>query len=108
MPNKGKSNTKLFVCNLAPDVTTEKIKVVFSLHGRVSAVYLAMNRLTARSRGIAVVTMHTEEGAQTAIKALHGSMSDGRSLNVSEADERHEAGSFVRNYTPRREFRKLY
>jgi RNA recognition motif-containing protein len=108
MLNKGNANTKLFVGNLSPGFTTEEIKVVFSLHGRVSAVYLATNRLTTRSRGIAIVTMDTEEGAQRAIKALHGSLSDGRSLNVSEADERLESGSLVRNYTPRREFRKLY
>jgi RNA recognition motif-containing protein len=100
--------TKLFVGNLARGVTGEAIKRAFSPHGSVSAVYLAMNRMTARSRGFAVVTMHTEEGAQKAIEALHGSISNGRFLNVSEADERHEGLSFVGNRTPRREFRKLY
>jgi cold-inducible RNA-binding protein len=101
-------NTKLFVGNLAPDVTTEAIKGAFALHGSVSDVYLATNRVTARFRGFAFVTMDTEEGARKAIDALHGSVNNGRFLNVKEAPDSPDEGIFAKYYTPRREFRKLY
>ncbi|HEV8541131.1 MAG TPA: RNA-binding protein [Verrucomicrobiae bacterium] len=100
-------NTKLFVGNLAPGVTGEAIKNVFVLHGAVSEVYLATNRITARPRGFAFVTMDTVEGAQKAMQALNGSMNNGRFINVQEARHSREERYF-QDHIPRREFRKLY
>ena len=98
---------RLFVGNLAPGVTRETIKTTFALHGSVSDVYLAMNRITERCRGFAFVTMDTEEGACKAMEGLNGSINNGRFIKVHEAPDRPDE-SVVENYIPRREFRKLY
>jgi cold-inducible RNA-binding protein len=100
-------NTRLFVSNLPPGVTRETIKSTFALHGSVSEVYLATNRMTARPRGFAFVTMDTAEGAQKAVEALNGSLNNGRFMNVHEARDSRDEGRFAENI-PHREFRKLY
>jgi cold-inducible RNA-binding protein len=105
--NKGKMKTKLFVGNLAPRVTRGMIESTFALHGSVSAVYLATNRITDRCRGFAFVTMDSEEGACKAMESLNGSMNNGRFIKVHEAPDGPDASVF-KNYIPRREFRKLY
>ena len=107
MLNKKQMSTRLFVGNLAPVVTREMIESTFALHGSVSEVYLATNRITDRCRGFAFVTMDTEEGASKAMERLDGSMNNGRFIKVHEAPDRPDE-SVVENYIPRREFRKLY
>ena len=107
MLNKGKMKTRLFVGNLAPSVTREMIESTFALHGSVSEVYLATNRITDRCRGFAFVTMDTEEGACKATEGLDGSVNNGRFIKVHEAPNRPDE-SVVENYIPRREFRTLY
>ena len=107
MLNKGKMKTRLFVSNLARGVTREMIESTFALHGLVSEVYLATNRITQRCRGFAFVTMDTEEGASNAMAGLNGSINNGRSIKVHEAPDRPDE-TVVENYIPRREFRKLY
>ena len=98
---------RLFVSNLARGVTREMIESTFALHGSVSEVYLATNRITHRCRGFAFVTMDTEEGACKAMAELNGSMNNGRFITVHESPDRPDE-AVVENYVPRREFRKLY
>jgi cold-inducible RNA-binding protein len=99
-------NTKLFVGNLPPYITREIIKCAFAVHGSVSEVDLVTNRITARSRGFAFVTMSTEEGAQKAVEALNGSLNNGRYIDVQEAPTHGKTSP--KTQAPRREFRKLY
>ena len=83
-------NTKLFVGNLAFSITENDLQDLFSKHGPVTEVNLMLDRESGRSRGFAFVTMATKEGADTAIKELHGKSVEGRNLTVNEARPREE------------------
>jgi RNA recognition motif-containing protein len=104
---QGKMNTKLYVGNLAPGETDKSIHDIFAAHGPVSDVYLVKNRITARSRRFAFVTMDTAASAERAMQLLDGTMAGGRFLNVIAADDRPTRGSFAAR-APQRSFRKLY
>jgi RNA recognition motif-containing protein len=98
-------NTELLVKNLALDVTRETLRTAFAVHGCVFNVDLARNRITARSKGFAVVTMGTEQEARNAMAALNGSLNNGRMITVLEAGRGETSRE---RHPPRREFRKLY
>ena len=86
-------NTKLFVGNLAFNVTENDLQDLFAQHGTVTEVNLMLERSTGRSRGFAFVTMETPEAASAAVTALHGRTLEGRNLTVNEARPREERGS---------------
>ena len=50
------------------------------------------DRETGQPRGFAFVTMGTSQEAASAISQLNGTMLDGRSLKVNEAQERPGGG----------------
>lgn len=83
-------NTKLFVGNLAYQVTENDLQDMFSPYGTVMEVNLMLDRMTGRSRGFAFVTMASKEEAEAAIQALHGSSVEGRNLTVNEARPRED------------------
>jgi len=83
-------NNKLFVGNLAFDVTENDLQDLFAQHGSVVEVNLVLDRATGRSRGFAFVTMATDEAAQAAIQALNGFSLQGRALTVNVARPREE------------------
>jgi cold-inducible RNA-binding protein len=78
-------NTKLHVGNLALATTEADLQALFSEHGNVAEVNLALDRLSRRSLGFAFVTMATPQGALAAIQALHGKAVGERILAVNEA-----------------------
>jgi RNA recognition motif-containing protein len=78
-------NSKLFVGNLAFQVTENDLQDLFQQYGPVTDVNLVMDRASGRSRGFAFVTMATPEGAQAAMEALNNREVSGRNLKVSEA-----------------------
>lgn len=78
-------NTKLRVGNLAPTTTEVELEGLFSEHGNVAEVNLALDRHSRRSLGFAVVTMATPQGALAAMQALNGKDIGARSLTVEEA-----------------------
>ena len=77
-------NTKLDVGNLAATTTERNLQDLFSPHGNVAQVNLAVERESGRSRGFAIVTMATPQGARAAILALHGKEVEARVLTVTE------------------------
>ncbi len=83
-------NNKLFVGNLAFDVTENDLQDLFGQHGSVVEVNLVLDRATGRSRGFAFVTLATDEAAQAAIQALNGYSLQGRALTVNVARPREE------------------
>ena len=83
-------STRLFVGNLSFNATQEQLKELFGGHGTVEDVDLIKDKFSGRPRGFAFVTMETKEGADAAIKALHGKDLDGRALTVNEARPREE------------------
>jgi cold-inducible RNA-binding protein len=79
---------KLFVGNLADDVTENDLKDLFGQHGPVNEVNLIVDRATRRSRGFAFVTMATDEAATAAKGALQGADLKGKALKVDIARAR--------------------
>ncbi len=78
-------STKLYVGNLAFATTEHELREVFSAHGTVSDVFVALDKFTGRSRGFGFVTMGSAEEAQAATNALNGADVGGRKLTVNEA-----------------------
>jgi RNA recognition motif-containing protein len=83
--------TKLYVGNLPFTATDEAVTALFSKHGTVEKVSLITDRDTGRPRGFGFVEMSSAD-ASRAIQALNGTDFDGRSLKVSEAQERERSG----------------
>jgi RNA recognition motif-containing protein len=78
-------NTKLHVGNLAPTTTEGQLQGLFSEHGNVAEVNLALDRHSRRPLGFAFVTMATPQGALAAIQALNGKDVGARIIAVKEA-----------------------
>jgi RNA recognition motif-containing protein len=81
---------KIYVGNLPFSATDDEIRALFSEYGTVETVNLITDRDTGRARGFGFVEM--ADGADEAIKALHQTQMDGRSLNVNEARPRPARG----------------
>ena len=83
---------RIYVGNLSYDATEEGLRSLFAQEGTVSEVKLMTDRETGRSRGFAFVEMSTDAEARGAIAQLNGRQLDGRSLRISEAEERTGGG----------------
>ena len=65
---------RLYVGNLPYSFTKKEIKELFSAHGTVESVCIMSCRQTGQSsRGVAYVTMNSEDNALKAMVALNGS-----------------------------------
>ena len=82
----------MYVGNLGYGITDTELEQLFAAHGTVKSAQVIMDRDTGRSKGFGFVEMKTDQEAQTAIAALNGQMSGGRSLTVNEARPREERG----------------
>jgi heterogeneous nuclear ribonucleoprotein A1/A3 len=80
--------TKLFVGGLSWDTDEGSLRRAFQSAGDVVDVRIVTDRDTGRSRGFGFVSYATRDEAARAMETLDGSMLDGRSLRVSEANER--------------------
>ena len=83
--------TKLYVGNLPFTATDEGVNALFSKHGTVEKVSLITDRDTGRPRGFGFVEMSNAD-ASRAMQALNGTDFEGRTLKVSEAQERERSG----------------
>jgi len=79
---------KLFAGNLNFQMRDEELYSAFAAYGKVASAVVIMDRETGRSRGFGFVEMPDRTEAQAAIRALNGSLLNGRALNVNEANER--------------------
>ena len=84
-------NNKLFVGNLSFNTTENDLQDTFAAHGTVVETNLLMDRTTGRPRGFGFVEMSTAD-ASRAVQALNGTDFEGRTLKVSEAQERERSG----------------
>jgi cold-inducible RNA-binding protein len=82
----------VFVGNLHVSVTESSVRALFEPYGRVDRVNLMTDRDTGHSRGFAFVDMADSAEADRAIAALNNADLEGRTLNVSEARPKTEAG----------------
>jgi RNA recognition motif-containing protein len=84
--------TKLYVGNLPFSATEDAVRNLFAPHGTVEKVSLINERETGRPRGFGFVEMANAD-ASRAMQALNGTDFDGRSLKISEAQERERSGN---------------
>jgi RNA recognition motif-containing protein len=81
---------RLYVGNLARDMTEGDLQQMFGAHGTVRSAQVITDRGTGRSKGFGFVEMESGEQAQTAIKAMNGQDVNGRALSVKEARPRED------------------
>ncbi len=77
--------TKLFVGNLAWEVTVDDLKDLFGQAGAVVDAAVISDKMTGRSRGFGFVTMGSEDDAKAAIEKYNQFDLKGRKLNVNVA-----------------------
>ncbi len=65
----------VFVGNLSPEITDERLREIFGQYGKVSSL-----RLISR-RGFAYIELEAD-AAESAVAALRGTQLDGRTLDV--------------------------
>jgi RNA recognition motif-containing protein len=83
---------KLYVGNLAFEVTSKDLEELFAQAGICESVAVITDRSTGQSRGFGFVEMGSNADAQKAIQQFDGHELMGRALKVNEARER-EGGS---------------
>ncbi|CAH8384623.1 unnamed protein product [Eruca vesicaria subsp. sativa] len=79
---------KLFVGNLAYDVDSQALAMLFEQAGTVEIAEVIYNRETDQSRGFGFVTMSTVEEAGTAVEKFNRYDLNGRLLTVNKAAPR--------------------
>jgi len=79
---------KIYVGNLAFDVTEEELREEFASFGKVESVVIPTDRYSGRPRGFAFVEMPSVSEGQAAITALSGKMLKDRTLTVDAARPR--------------------
>ncbi len=79
--------TQLYVGNLTYAMTEPELRSMFERYGRVTAVRIATDISTGRSRGFAFVSMPFMDDAEEAIVNLNGTGHSGRTLVVNEAQQ---------------------
>jgi RNA recognition motif-containing protein len=81
---------KIYVENIAPAMTENELKDLFSAHGNVAEVNIVLDRTPQKQRGLGFVTMVTPEGTRAAILALHGRQVAEYRLTVTEVTPNKE------------------
>jgi len=81
---------KLYVGNLAYEVTEEDLNNSFGKIGNCISANVVRDRYSGMSRGFGFVEMATDEEAQEAIKQLNDLELHGRKITVQEARPRRE------------------
>jgi RNA recognition motif-containing protein len=80
-------NKRLYVGNLAREVTENDLTHNFSTIGKVASVVIIKDRYSNQSKGFGFVEMETEEDARKAIDQFNGGELQGKKIVVSEARE---------------------
>ncbi|XP_028393618.1 probable splicing factor, arginine/serine-rich 4 [Dendronephthya gigantea] len=76
---------KIYVGNLAYDVTEREVRRHFEKYGDVDEVFIATDRYTRRPRGYCFVTFRDIDDAKDAIHSANNTQFAGREINVHKA-----------------------
>lgn len=79
---------KIFVGSLPYKVEEADLKELFEAYGEVTSVKIITDRETGRSKGFGFIEMSDDQFAQKAIDGLNGTEISGRTIAVSQAEER--------------------
>lgn len=77
--------SKLFVGNLAWEVTADDLRSLFGDAGTVADAAVINDKMTGRSRGFGFVTMSSDAEAQAAVEKFNQYDLKGRKINVNVA-----------------------
>jgi RNA recognition motif-containing protein len=78
----------IFVGSLPYSLEEADLKELFEAYGEVNTVKIIIDRESGRSKGFGFVEMSDDEAAQKAISGLNGSEVSGRSIAVSQAEDK--------------------
>jgi RNA recognition motif-containing protein len=81
-------SAKLFVGNLAPEITGTQLHELFSTAGVVASCRVITDRTSGASKGFAFVEMSSVEAASAATAKFNGHDLQGKALKVNEAKPR--------------------
>ncbi len=81
---------KLYVGNLAYQVTEDQLREAFESFGQVESVAIIKDKYSGQSKGFGFVEMPSSAEGQAAIEALNGKDLNGRTIKVNEAKPRTE------------------
>jgi cold-inducible RNA-binding protein len=79
---------KIYVGNLAYDVTEDELAAEFGVYGKVQSVAVPADKFSGRPRGFAFVEMTSKSEAEAAITGLNGKTLKDRTIVVNEARPR--------------------
>ncbi len=79
---------KIYVGNLAFDVTEDELSAEFGTYGKVESVAIPSDKLSGRPRGFAFVEMASKSEAEAAIAGLNGKTLKERTIVVNESRPR--------------------
>ncbi len=88
---------KIYVGNLAYDVTEDELAAEFGTFGKVESVAIPSDKISGRPKGFAFVEMQTKSEAEAAIAGLNGKTLKERTIVVNESRPRPDnrgGGSF--------------
>ncbi|MFL5806149.1 MAG: RNA recognition motif domain-containing protein [Roseiflexaceae bacterium] len=83
-------HAKLFVGNLPWSINDVELEKLFQEHGEIASARVITDRDSGRSRGFGFVEIEAQD-IQAVITALNGREIDGRSIRVSEAEDKRES-----------------
>jgi RNA recognition motif-containing protein len=78
----------IFVGSLPYSLEEADLQELFEAYGEVTTVKIIIDRESGRSKGFGFVEMSDDEAAQKAISGLNGSEVSGRSIAVSQAEDK--------------------
>ena len=76
---------KLYVGSLQYSTTESDLRTLFGEFGKINELTLAKDRYTGESKGFAFIEMKQNADADKAIKALNGTVFQGRNIKVNQA-----------------------
>jgi RNA recognition motif-containing protein len=82
---------KIYVGNLSPETSEADLRTLFSEHGTVRSLELAVDVFSRKCRGFGFIEMEGHE-ARAAIAALNGKTFKDRSIKVNEERPREQRG----------------
>ncbi|MBI2852288.1 MAG: RNA-binding protein [Chloroflexi bacterium] len=82
---------RIYVGNLAFDVTESELSAEFSNFGSVESVAIPADKFSGRPRGFAFVEMASKSEAEAAIAGLNGKMLKDRTIVVNESRPREDS-----------------
>ena len=76
---------KVYVGNLSPETTEQKLRDLVAPFGKLDSVALVMDKATGKAKGFGFVEFGTDTEGNAAIAGLNGKDIEGRKLTVNEA-----------------------